>query len=144
MHKKKHKNTLAQFQMQNCKDLMLPNGSMKSLSIIEKTFSNIIKSIKICLHSFQCEIVTTLCFRKEPYNPYLSEKNLKSNNILLISTRLYPDEIQLRNIPYIFPCCAIPVPSHPLQWTQYLFVWKNHGFFGKIISQWPHLACQLP
>ena len=44
---------LTQFQVWNRKDLMLPNGSIKSLSRSEKMFSSIIRSIKNMLTQFQ-------------------------------------------------------------------------------------------
>ena len=76
--------------MWNCKDLMLPNGSIKSLSSIENTFDSIRGIIiNIYLHSFWFGIVTNLCFRTEPYNPYLSNKTSKGK-IYYLPQRFYP------------------------------------------------------
>ena len=90
LHKKKHKNTLAQFQICNQKDHMLSNGSMKYLYRIENTFGSIRGSIKIALHSLQCEIVTTLCIETEPYNPYLSEKKPQNEKYITYLNAFVP------------------------------------------------------
>ena len=76
------KNTLTQFQVCNCKNIMLPNGSIKSLSIREKTVVSIRRSIKDTFTQFQ------MCNFKDLTLPNRSIKLLSIRETNIASIRI--------------------------------------------------------